>query len=118
MECTRQYAQLRYKLMMGAGAGMRDAVRRYLAHPREGTFILARGPDAGSHSYMNLGAYGSTMEGALPADNPGQFQYVLPRMPEHELQALCDAMPPLYRDTIRIRPGQVADRALVAALLS
>jgi cytosine deaminase len=116
MECTRQYAQLRYKLMTGAGATMRDTVRSYLAHPREGTFVFARGPDAASHSYMNLGAYGSTMEGALPADNPEQFQYVLPRMPERELQALCDAMPPLYRDTIRIRPGQVADRALVAAL--
>jgi hypothetical protein len=25
-------------------------------------------------------------------------------------------MPPLYRDTIRIRPRQVADQALIAAL--
>lgn len=116
MECTRQYAQLRYTLMHGAGAAMRETVRRYLAHPKEGTFVFARGPDAGAQSFMDLGAYGSTMEGPLPANNPAQFQYVLPRIDERELHALCEAMPPLYRDTIRVRPFQVADRALVAAL--
>jgi tRNA(Arg) A34 adenosine deaminase TadA len=116
MECTRQYAQLRYKLMHGAGAGMRETVRRYLAHPKEGTFVFARGPDSGAQSFMDLGAYGSTMEGPLPANNPAQFQYVLPRIAESELRAQCESMPPLYRDTIRIRPTQVDDRALVAAL--
>jgi tRNA(Arg) A34 adenosine deaminase TadA len=116
MECTRQYAQLRYKLMLGASAEMQESVRRYLAHPKEGTFVFARGPDAGTQSFMDLGAYGSTMEGPLPANNPAQFQYVLPRIGERELQALCEAMPPLYRDTIRIRPSQVADRDLIAAL--
>ena len=116
MECTRQYAQLRYALMHGASADMRLAVRRYLAHPKEGTFVLARGPDASAPGFMNLGAYGSTMEGPLPANNPAQFQYVLAQMDERELHALCEAMPPLYRDTIRLRPTRVADRALVAAL--
>ncbi|MDB5909999.1 MAG: hypothetical protein JWP34_4113 [Massilia sp.] len=116
MECTRQYAQLRYKLMNAAGAAMRETVRRYLAHPKEGTFVFARGPDAGAQSFMNLGAYGSTMEGPLPANNPAQFQYVLPRIAEGELHELCAAMPPLYRDTIRIHPTQVADQALVDAL--
>jgi tRNA(Arg) A34 adenosine deaminase TadA len=116
MECTRQYAQLRYQLMLGAGAEMRDLARRFLAHPKQGTFVFARGPGAGAHSVMDLGAYGSTMEGPLPATNPAQFQYVLPRIDEAALGALCAAMPPLYRDTIRIRPVQVADRALVEAL--
>ena len=116
MECTRQYAQLRYKLMHGASAEVRESVRRYLAHPKAGTFVFARGPDAGAQSFMDLGAYGSTMEGPLPSDNPAQFQYVLPRIDQSDLLALCDAMPPLYRDTIRIRPWQVADRGLVAAL--
>jgi tRNA(Arg) A34 adenosine deaminase TadA len=116
MECTRQYAQLRYTLMRGVDAGMRDTVRRYLAHPKEGTFVFARGPGFGAESFMDLGAYGSTMEGPLPANNPAQFQYVLPRMDEPQLRALCEAMPPLYRDTIRIRPRQVSDGALVAAL--
>jgi cytosine deaminase len=116
MECTRQYAQLRYKLLHAASAAMRDTVRHYLAHPKEGTFVFARGPGAGPQSFMDLGAYGSTMEGPLPADNPAQFQYVLPRIGEDALRELCAALPPLYRDTIRIRPTQVADRALVDAL--
>jgi tRNA(Arg) A34 adenosine deaminase TadA len=116
MECTRQYAQLRYTLMVSAGSDMGDTVRRYLPHPKEGTFVFARGPGFGADSFMDLGAYGSTMEGPLPADNPAQFQYVLPRLDEPQLRALCEAMPPLYRDTIRIRPCQVSDGALIAAL--
>ena len=35
---------------------------------------------------MNLGAYGSTMEGPLPAANPHQFQYVKASMPQDELE--------------------------------
>lgn len=116
MECTRRYAQLRYKLMEGAIAGTRDETLRYLAHPRHGTFVFARGPDLSAASFMNLGAYGSTMEGPLPAHNPRQFQYVLPAQPQASLDAICAAMPPLYRDTIRIAPRQVAEQALVAAL--
>ncbi len=116
MECTRRYAQLRYQLMHGASEQAQADVRSYLAHPREGTFVFARGPDAGTHSYMDLGAYGSTMEGPLPAANPAQFQYVLPALPPAQLAQLCAQMPPLYRDTIQIRPLQVANPALVAAL--
>lgn len=116
MECTRRYAQLRYTLMQGASEEAVAQVRSYLAHPREGTFVFARGPDASSHSVMDLGAYGSTMEGPLPEHNPVQFQYVLPSLPVPELGALCAQMPPLYRDIIRINPVQVLDLELIAAL--
>jgi cytosine deaminase len=116
METTRAYAQLRYKLMNGATRTQQDEVRHYLGHPKEGTFVFAQGPDASAVSFMNLGAYGSTMEGPLPLKNPAQFQYVLPALPEAELNAICAAMPPLYRNIIRIRPTQVADQALIAAL--
>ena len=116
MECTRRYAQLRYTLMLDASEEARADIRAYLAHPREGTFVFARGPDASSHSVMDLGAYGSTMEGPLPAYNPAQFQYVLSSLATPELAALCAQMPPLYRDTIRINPQQVADQELIAAL--
>lgn len=113
METTRAYAQLRYKLMNGATRDQQDELRQYLGHPKQGTFVFAQGPDASAISYMNLGAYGSTMEGPLPLKNPAQLQYVLPSLPEAELNALCAAMPPLYRNVIRIRPTQVADRKLV-----
>jgi cytosine deaminase len=114
MECTRSYAQLRFALMQDAK--LQDHVRRYLAHPKEGTFVFARGPDAGALSFMDLGAYGSTMEGPLPANNPAQFQYVLPRLEADQLQAICDRLPPLYRDVIGVRPVQVQDGALIDAL--
>jgi len=116
MEATRAYAQLRYKLMAGATPERQQEVRRYLGHPKDGTLVFARGPDAGAISFMNLGAYGSTMEGPLPPNNPGQFQYVVPAIAQTELDAICAAMPPLYSDIIRIHPAQVADRALIDAL--
>ncbi|MFA9215580.1 MAG: hypothetical protein ACEQSK_00600 [Sphingomonadaceae bacterium] len=116
METTRAYAQLRYKLMAQASAAMQAEVRQYLGHPKDGTLVFALGPDRDALSFMNLGAYGSTMEGPLPATNPFQLQYVRERMPAAELAALCTALPPLYRDVIGVRPSQVADRALIAAL--
>ena len=116
METTRAYAQLRYKLMTGATTAQQEQVRQYLGHPKEGTFVFAKGPDSGAISFMNLGAYGSTMEGPLPLKNPSQLQYVLPSIPYEELAAICAAMPPLYRNIIRIRPTQVSDQSLIAAL--
>lgn len=118
MECTRRYAQLRYTLMHGASDAVQAEVRRYLGHPREGTFVFARAPGESAQSFMDLGAYGSTMEGPLPEANPLQFQYVLPApgREREQLEQMCAGLPPLYRDTIRIRPVQVADEALVAAL--
>lgn len=116
MECTRRYAQLRYELLSVAGAAAQMEIRRYLAHPKEGTFVFASAPDDSAASYMDLGAYGSTMEGAVPAYNPAQLQYVRAGLPQAELDALCKSMPPLYRDVIKIRPVQVADVELIAAL--
>ncbi|MET3134728.1 tRNA(Arg) A34 adenosine deaminase TadA [Oxalobacteraceae bacterium GrIS 1.11] len=116
MECTRRYAQLRYELMCGADASFQDEVRRHLGHPKEGTFVLAIGPDQGAASFMDLGAYGSTMEGALPESNPAQFQYVRAAMDQTALHALCADLPPLYRKLIRIKPVQVADQALIDAI--
>ena len=117
MEATRAYAQLRYKLMAGATPERQEEVRRYLGHPKDGTVVFAKGPDAGAISFMNLGAYGSTMEGPLPPNNPRQFQYVVPAIAQDELDAICAAMPPLYSEIIRIHPAQVADRALIDALM-
>ncbi len=112
MECTRKYAQLRHSLMREGDAD----VRRYLPHPKQGTFVFARGPDESALSFMNLGAYGSTIEGPLPADNPKQFQYVLPSVEQATLDAICDRLPPMYRETIGVRPVQVGDSELIAAL--
>lgn len=116
MEVTRQYAQLRYHLMQGATPDKATEVRRYLPHPKEGSFVFALGPDSSAQSLMDLGAYGSTMEGPLPDENPRQFQYVVPRMTEEQLSSMCSSLPPLYSATIRIKPIQVTDPALIAAI--
>ena len=118
MECTRLYAQLRYELMSLADGDPALAlqVRRYLAHPKEGTFVLTSGPDDSAASFMDLGAYGSTMEGPLPADNPAQLQYVRATLAPAALAALCAALPPLYRDVVKVCPVQVADQGLIDAL--
>ncbi|MBA5688345.1 nucleoside deaminase [Rugamonas apoptosis] len=116
METTRAYARLRYQLMADATPAQREEVRQYLGHPKDGTFVFAQGPDDSALSFMDLGAYGSTMEGPLPLTNPAQFQYVRPRMAADALAELCAGFPPLYRSVIRIRPTQVADAALIAAL--
>ena len=118
MECTRQYAQLRHRLLQGADAEAQEEVRAYLSHPKQGSFVFARGPGEDALSYMDLGAYGSTMEGPVPEANPAPLQYVLPRLAAAELEALCAALPPLYRDRIGVHPRQVADEALIAALAS
>ncbi|OBV40063.1 nucleoside deaminase [Janthinobacterium psychrotolerans] len=116
MECTRQYAQLRHALMMGKDSAQQETIKRYLGHPKHGTFVLSGGLDGSAASFMTLGAYGSTMEGALPENNPAQFQYVRPGMAQDALLALCQALPPLYSKLIKIEPRQVADAALIAAL--
>lgn len=116
MECTRQYAQLRYMLLQGLDEAARAELLPYLAHPKHGTFVLALGPSQEAASFMDLGAWGSTMEGPLPLENPGQFQFVVPRMGEGELAELCARMPPLYSGVIGIAPRQVADAGLITAL--
>ena len=116
MECTRQYAQLRFQLLQEGDAAMVELVQGALAHPKHGTFVVARGFDASAAGIMDLGAWGSTMEGPLLATNPAQLQYVLPRIDEAALEAQCAALPPLYREVIVVAPRQVVDAGLVAAL--
>lgn len=113
MLTTRAYANLRHELYQSVG----DRVFTYLCHPKYGNFVLARGQDTGSSSLIDLGAFGSTMEGAIPTDN-GQpaLQYVMPTIPEADLLAYCATLPPLYSQEIDITPTQVTDQALIDAV--
>jgi len=104
MEATRQYAQLRYHLMHKASEAQRAEVRRYLAHPKEGTFVFRRGPGAAAHDIMDMGAYGSTMEGPLPESNRQQWLFVQGQQTEAALNALCVALPPFYVNEVGLFP--------------
>jgi cytosine deaminase len=106
MLTTRAYAGLRYSLKQQEQIGSR--VYQYLGHPKYGTFVFLLGPDDSAASLIDLGAYGSTMEGPLPKDNPNQFQYWNASMDPASLAAYCTKLPPLYSGVIKVNPVQVA----------
>jgi tRNA(Arg) A34 adenosine deaminase TadA len=112
LEVTRTYAQIRSKLV---GLGVADTLK-YLGHPKYCTFVMSIGPDTSSQSIMELGAYGSTMEGELVPENPSPLQYVRPAIPQAQLEDFCSTLPPLYSQLIGVKPVQVADQALIHAL--
>jgi tRNA(Arg) A34 adenosine deaminase TadA len=106
MLTTRSYAFLRYSLKQQKQID--DRVYKYLGHPKYGTFVFLLGPDDSAASLIDLGAYGSTMEGPLPPDNPNQFQYWNASMDPAALSAYCAKLPPLYSGVIKVNPVQVA----------
>ena len=127
MEVTRAYAGLRRQLLVD---GITDT-HKYLPHPKYCTFVFALGPmlddappvrpDIGplsqTQSFMELGAYGSTMEGELDTvNNPSPYQYVRSRMNAGALAAFCKTMPPLYSGEIKVNPIQVTNHALIEGI--
>lgn len=103
MECTRAYAGLRqtlFHLHEADPAAYPEDRHLYLPHSKYCTFVAALSPDEGALSYMALGAYGSTMEGPISADNPTQSQYCVDRIPPAAVKAVCAVMPPLYSQII------------------
>ena len=50
---------------------------------------------------MNLGCFGSAVEGELPKGR--QLEYVIPRQSQDELQAMLDNLPPLFSRVVRIK---------------
>jgi tRNA(Arg) A34 adenosine deaminase TadA len=109
MECTRAYAKIRKELEI---EGVSD-YKKYLMHPKYCTFVLAVGTDYTSQSFMDLGAYGSTMEGEIPSDNPYPFQYVRSVIPQAEINSLCESLPTLYSAVIKVNPVQVENQRLI-----
>lgn len=104
MELTRAYAKIR------AEVGVSGA--EYLPHPKFLKFVALKGPGRDAESIMDLGAYGSTMEGPVPESNSRSLQYIVPQQDQHALEAMMREFPPLYRDVIQICPAQVENKAL------
>lgn len=70
-----------------------------LPHFKDCTLVTRTGPGLDPLSIMDLGAYGSSVEG--PA--PGGWRYVEPAIPQPDLEGLLAGLPPLYRDVIGLR---------------
>jgi len=105
MELTRAWAQVR------AEAGPEG--QKFLAPLKDCTLISLQGPAPDSTSIMELGAYGSSVEGPLPPHEHPAWQYVLPQQEQSQLDRQIENLPPLYSQVIRPQIQQVSDRALV-----
>lgn len=106
MELTRTWTTIR------AQAG--PNADKYLAPLKDCTVITLHGPGRDSTSIMDIGAYGSSVEGPLPPSSQAAWQYVLPRQEQALLNQEIQQLPPLYSQIIRPRIEQVADADLIA----
>lgn len=104
MRATRMYAELRYDI---AKRGTLDSLK-YLCHPKYGTFIYKFKPFVEAKTLMNLGAYGSTMEGEIP--NLRQLQYIQEPLNNDELYTFINRMPPFYTDLVKISISKVRNK--------
>jgi tRNA(Arg) A34 adenosine deaminase TadA len=105
---TQHYAATHFDLTNDPR--MTAAARASLTGPRYGTFVFLHAPDPGlPTTLMDLGAFGSTMEGSVPVASPSPMQFYRPPRDGtiDELDALVRAMPPFYRSLVRLRPEQV-----------
>lgn len=107
MNLTQAYARLRFDLMNNPQSA--PSARRAFTTPRHGTFVFLHAPDPGDPlTLKDLGAYGSTLEGAPPVTQPSHFQFYLPpRLGSvQQLKSLIKAMPPFYARLVAIDPQQ------------
>jgi tRNA(Arg) A34 adenosine deaminase TadA len=105
MELTRKWAKVR------AEAGPEG--EKFLAPLKDCTLVTLFGPGSDSQSLMTLGAYGSSVEGALPAHETPAWQYVVPSQNQADLEREIASLPPLYSQVIRPQIQQVSDAGLV-----
>jgi len=112
LETTRTYARIRFDLYQEFG----KEVLTYLSHIKYGTFLLALGLNTDIDSLLTLGAYGSSIEGPLPEDNPNQMQYIIEQENPEIVSQCCSKLPPLYSQIIKINPCQVKNKKLMEIL--
>jgi tRNA(Arg) A34 adenosine deaminase TadA len=111
MRTIQRYAMLRFSI--ANDARLAQLGRQSLCHPRDGMFVSLYAPSPDTYAaLMELGAYGSTMEGPLPRKDRAQWQYFLPPRSGsiEQLQALIAALPPYYQETVGIAIEQALTR--------
>ncbi|KAF6817862.1 hypothetical protein CPLU01_13483 [Colletotrichum plurivorum] len=99
MVLTRNYATCR-KLTLGVDGA--------LPHPKRCNWVLLKEPgDTLETDLMDLGAYGSTMEGALLEGVETNLFYFEPQQTLESLAQMVKAQPPLHSDVIKVKPVQL-----------
>jgi cytosine deaminase len=108
MNLVQDYSKIRFNLVNNPDTTAE--ARKSLTHPKYGTFVFLYAPSPNDLlTLKDLGAYGSTMEGAIPQTVPSNFQYYYPPREGTiaELLALIAVMPPFYTKNVGIVPQQV-----------
>jgi len=108
MNLVQGYSKIRFNLVNNPDTT--TEARKSLTHPKYGTFVFLYAPSSNDLlTLKDLGAYGSTMEGAIPQTTPSNFQYYYPPREGTmtELLALIANMPPFYTKNVGIVPEQV-----------
>ncbi len=108
MELTRTWARIRDE----AGPEGQQQLPAF-KHCR---VVSLQGPSSEATSFMEFGAYGSSVEGPVPEGTT--WQYVLPRQSQEATQRMVDNMPPLYSQVIKPQIHQVANQELIDACQS
>jgi cytosine deaminase len=119
MEVTRTYANTRWKLMNDPDSEVRRQAESCLTHPKFGTFVFLYAPDPSTpQGLMALGAYGSTMEGAVPQVFPSSLQFALlpGNSTSSDLANCAMKLPPFYRTAVQVSPASVVNTDLVKDL--
>jgi len=109
MNVTQAYAKTRFALMDDSSTV--DEASKCLTHPKYGTFVFLYAPNPeDTTTIMTLGAYGSTMEGAVPQAFPANFQYYKAPLDGtmEELSSVIMNLPPFYTQLAQISVMQVA----------
>jgi cytosine deaminase len=108
MNLVQDYSTIRYNLVNNPATTLET--RNSLTHPKFGTFVFLYAPSPSDPLTLQiLGAYGSTMEGAIPQTKPSNFQYYYqPRIgTSADLLSLISNLPPFYKEIVGIVPEQV-----------
>ena len=100
MQLTRKYAECRRDILMAQDG--------HLPHPKRCKFVLLNGPGSNALDVMDLGAYGSTLEGPAQSGNDLSLSYFYPTQSTEALAAMIQAFPPLYSQTIKINPRHIS----------
>lgn len=104
MELTRTWTKIRNE------AGPEG--RKFLPHLKHCKVVTLMGPGREPTNLMEIGAFGSSVEGPLPENTLGHWHYVVPRQPQEQLNEMLASLPPLYSEIIRPDIRQVEDQAL------
>lgn len=97
MNLTMKYAQTRWELINNFKSGYNP--NDYLTHPKYGTLIFLNAPDyQDPTTIMNLGAYGSTLEGPISDNFPANLQFFEPPVngSYEKLVRVIQSLPPFY----------------------